>query len=85
MTGEKSKFLSLTAAQGGSVAFGNGKSGTIVDIGKIGPRIRLVTCVTSCNSGCYFVTFQARLVDCVEILQVVGRGFLPRLGSRFST
>jgi len=36
MTGEKSNFLSLTATQGGSVAFGNGKSGTIVGIGKIG-------------------------------------------------
>ena len=29
MTGEKSNFLSLTASDGGSVAFGNGKSGTI--------------------------------------------------------
>ena len=35
MTGEKSNFLSLIAAEGGSVAFGNGKSGTIVGIGKI--------------------------------------------------
>jgi len=35
MTGEKSNFLSLTAAQGGSVAFRNGKSGTSVGIGKI--------------------------------------------------
>jgi len=26
MTGEKSNFLSLAATQGGSVAFGNGKS-----------------------------------------------------------
>ena len=35
MTGEKSNFLSLTAAHGGSVTFENGKSGTIVCIGKI--------------------------------------------------
>jgi len=33
MTDEKSNFLSLTASEGGSVAFGNGKSGTIVGIG----------------------------------------------------
>jgi len=32
MTGEKANFLSLAATQGGSVAFGNGKSGTIVDV-----------------------------------------------------
>jgi len=36
MTGEKSNFLPLIAAEGGSVAFGNGKSKTIVGIGKIG-------------------------------------------------
>ena len=36
MTGENSNFLSLIAAKGGSVAFGNDKSGTIVEIGKIG-------------------------------------------------
>jgi len=36
MTGEKSNFLSLTATQGGSVAFSNGKSGTIIGVGKIG-------------------------------------------------
>jgi len=36
MAGEKFNFLSLTAAEGGIVAFGNGKSGTIVGIGKIG-------------------------------------------------
>ena len=36
MTGEKSNFLSLSATQGGSVAFGNGKSGSIVGIGNIG-------------------------------------------------
>ena len=35
MTGEKSNFLSLAATQGGSVAFDNGKSGTIVGIGKM--------------------------------------------------
>jgi len=36
MMGEKSNFLSLAATQGGSVAFGNGKLGTIIGIGKIG-------------------------------------------------
>ena len=36
MTGEKSSFLSLTASSGGSVAFGNGKTGTIIGIGSIG-------------------------------------------------
>jgi len=36
MIGEKSNFLSLTATGGGSVAFGNDKSRTIVRIGKIG-------------------------------------------------
>jgi len=35
MTGEKFNFLSLTAAEGGSVALGNDKSGTIIGIGKI--------------------------------------------------
>ena len=39
MTGEKSNFYSLTAAEGGSVTFGNGKSGTIVGIGKIGESL----------------------------------------------
>ena len=39
MTGEKSNFLSLGATQGGSVAFGNGKSGTIIGIGKIGESL----------------------------------------------
>ena len=39
MTGEKSNFLSLVATQGGSVAFGNGKSGTIIGIGKIGESL----------------------------------------------
>jgi len=33
---KKSNFLSLAASDGGSVAFGNGKSRTIIDIGKIG-------------------------------------------------
>ena len=36
MTGKKSNFLSLAATQGGSVEFGNEKSGIIVGIGKIG-------------------------------------------------
>jgi len=39
MTGEKTNFLSLAATQGGSVAFGNGKSATIVGIGKIGESL----------------------------------------------
>jgi len=39
MTGVKFNFLSLTATQGRSVAFKNGKSGTIVDIGKIGESL----------------------------------------------
>jgi len=33
VTGEKTNFLSLTAAEEGSVAFGNSKSETIVKIG----------------------------------------------------
>jgi len=37
--GEKSNFLSLTTAQDGSVAFENGKSGTIARIGKIGESL----------------------------------------------
>ena len=36
MTSDKSSFLSLTASNGGSVAFGNGKTSTIVGIGSIG-------------------------------------------------
>ena len=39
MTGEKSNFLSLAATQGGSVAFDNGKSGTIIGIGQIGESL----------------------------------------------
>ena len=39
MTGEKANFLSLAATQGGSVTFGNVKSGTIVGIGKIGESL----------------------------------------------
>ena len=39
MTGEKANFLSLAATEGGSVAFGNEKSGTIVGIGKIGESL----------------------------------------------
>jgi len=42
-------------------------------------------CVTSCNGECYIVTFSVRLVKCMKILQGVGHGFSPRLGSRFST
>jgi len=34
MSSVKTNFLSLTTTQGGSVAFGNGKSGTIIGIGK---------------------------------------------------
>jgi len=36
MTGDKHKFVSLTAFKGGSVYFGDGKKGTIVGVGKIG-------------------------------------------------
>jgi len=39
MTNEKSNFFSLVASDGGSVAFENGKSGTIVRIGKIGDTL----------------------------------------------
>ena len=39
MIGVKFNFLSLTATQGGSVAFENGKSGSIVGIGKIGESL----------------------------------------------
>jgi len=39
ITGEKSNFLSLVASDGGSVVFENSKSGTIVDIGKIGESL----------------------------------------------
>jgi len=37
--GKKSNFPSLVASDGGSVAFGKGKSGTIVGIGKIGESL----------------------------------------------
>ncbi|KAH0719102.1 hypothetical protein KY290_013054 [Solanum tuberosum] len=36
MTGDKHKFLSLTAFKGGNVSFGVGKKGTIIGVGKIG-------------------------------------------------
>ena len=39
MKGEKVNFLSLAATQGRSVAFGNGKSRSIVGIGKIGESV----------------------------------------------
>jgi len=39
MTGDRSNFLSLTALDGGSMAFENGKSGTTVRIGKIGESL----------------------------------------------
>jgi len=39
MTGDRSNFLSLTAFDGGRVAFGNGKFGKIVGIGKIGKSL----------------------------------------------
>ena len=41
MIGEKANFLSLAATRGGSVAFGNGKSGTSVGIGKIDVTLKL--------------------------------------------
>ena len=49
MTGEKSNFLSIATTQGGSVAFGNGKSGTIIGIGKIGESL------SHSIDGVYFV------------------------------
>ena len=49
MTGEKFNFLSLIVAEGGSVAFGNSKSGTIVEIGKIGESL------SHSIDGVYFV------------------------------
>ena len=39
ITGERSNFLSLITLNGGSVAFGNGKSGTIVGTGNIGKTL----------------------------------------------
>ena len=39
MTGDKSNFLSLTAFDGGRVAFGNGKFGKIIGVGKIGKSL----------------------------------------------
>jgi len=39
MMDEKSNFLSLTASDSGSVAFGNGKFGIIVGLGKIGESL----------------------------------------------
>ena len=39
MTGDKSRFLSVIALDGGRMAFGNGKSGTIVGVGKIGKSL----------------------------------------------
>ena len=36
MTGDKRSFLSLKNINGGNVAFGNGKSGEIQGIGKVG-------------------------------------------------
>jgi len=39
MKDEKSNFLSLVASNGGTVAFENGKFGTIVGISKIGESL----------------------------------------------
>ena len=39
MTGDRSNFLSLTALDGGSMAFENGKFRIIVGIGKIGESL----------------------------------------------
>ena len=36
MTGDKSKFLSLSAYYGGTVTFGDNQKGEIVTIGKVG-------------------------------------------------
>ena len=46
-----------------------------LDIVWLGLRVRLVTCVLQIVTVCYIVTFLARLVDCVEIVQGVSRGF----------
>ena len=37
--GDRSNFLSLTVIEGGSVAFENGKFGTIVGVGRIGKSL----------------------------------------------
>jgi len=37
--GDRSNFFSLTAFDGGSVAFGNCKYGKIIDVGKIGKSL----------------------------------------------
>ena len=39
MTGDKTNFLSLSTFEGGSVAFGNGKSGSIIGVGKFGKSL----------------------------------------------
>ena len=39
MTGDKLNFLSLTAFDGGRMAFGNDKPGKIIDVGKIGKSL----------------------------------------------
>ena len=39
MTGDKTIFLSLSAFEGRSVAFGNGKSGSIIGVGKVGKSL----------------------------------------------
>ena len=59
MTGEKANFLSLAATHGGSVAFGNGKSGTIVGIGKIGESL------SNSIEDVYLVDGLKQLVECV--------------------
>ena len=41
MTVDKSNFLSLTAFDGGKVAFGNGKSEKIIGVGKINHSLTL--------------------------------------------
>ena len=39
MTGDKSNFLSPITFDGGRVAFGNGKSGKIIGVGKLGKSL----------------------------------------------
>ena len=36
MTGDKTKFISLSTYEGGSVTFGDNKKGNIVAMGKVG-------------------------------------------------
>jgi len=66
MTGDRSNFLSLTAFNEGSVAFGNGKSGKIIGVGKIGKSF------SHAIDNVYLVdSLQHNLLS---VLQLCGRG-----------